>query len=410
MIVIVCETETHKIAKAISADLAHAYKDQLQVAILIASDTIVWPAEYSWDDLLIVIYQNADFPKIGKDFISEYRQSRGQNSFVLPVSVNLANKTPPEPVSDIKAILYDDVAKGEFGRIANRVGAILGLRIRHRDHKIFISYRAVDGNLIAQKLNEFLEENGFRPWLDEAPDRYDGEPNIPVGTNVQAVIEQNLKDANLIVLIDTPKAPQSRWLKLEIDTANAHLIPILPICFRPTSDKRNGPHFSSLRELQRWVDISWLDNNGPTIDDSVLYDIMDKMETYLCDIYRRKLRVPNLVQNQFVSRGFSWEELDRHKYIYDSLKQNDLRIRFRAISHCSIFDEVYKPALKVFAEYCDSTPASYLLYVYDGEILSEIEMEDLYSEAIVKKAMNLIILHNQEVSTILDSIFAGVSL
>lgn len=410
MIVIVCETETYKIAQAISADLAHAYKDQLQVAILIASDPLVWPAEYSWDDLLIVIYRNAGFPEIGKGFISGYLQSRGQINFVLPISVNPANKMPPDPISGVKAMLYDDEAKGEFGRIANRVGATLGLRIRHRDNKVFISYRAVDGSNIALKLYEFLGKNGFRPWLDEEKDPYDGEPSIPVGTDVQAAIEQNLKDANMIVLIDTPRARESRWLKLEIDTANAHLIPILPICFRPTSDNRIGPRFSSLRELQRWVDVSYLDNNGPDIDNSVLYDIMDKMETYLCDIYRRKLRVPNLVRNHFVSRGFSWEELDRHKYIYDSLRQLDVRIRFRAISHCSIFDEVYKPALKVFTDYCASTPANYLLFVYDGEVLPDIEIADLYTEAIVKATINLIILHNQEVSAVLDSVFAGVSL
>jgi len=410
MIVILCEPETNHIAQSVRADLVDAYKNQLQVAVLITGQTLVWPAEIAWDDLLIVIYQSIDFPETGKDFIRTYSQSRDPYSFVLPVSLNPAYKTPPEPISGTKAIFYDDEAKGEFGRIANRVGAILGLRIRHRDHKIFISYRAVDGSNIAQKFHKFLDENGFRPWLDEAPDRYDGEPNIPAGTSVQAAIEQNLKDANLILLIDTPRAPESRWLKLEIDIANAHLIPILPICLRSATDYHRGPRFRSLRELQRWVDVSWADNNSTTIDDNVISDVMNKMEGYLSEIYRRKLRVPFIVKNQFISRGFSWQELDPHKYIYDSLKQMSSRLRIRALSHCSMFDEIYTPALNVFTKYCAGSYANFILFIYDGEVLPDREIDDLYDDPRLRDVSNLIILHNQELSAILDTRLMGGSL
>ena len=170
MIGIICENEVQPIAQAISRDLAQAYNDQLQVTSMPTNEHAAWLTEPAWDDLLIVLYDTRNFPEIGSMLIQDYLSMTDGRGYVLPVALHPQRQMPPEPIGHLKAILYDDLAKGVSGRIARRIGAMLGLRLRHADTKVFISYRAVDDNTIAQQLYAFLQGDGFRPWLDEAQD------------------------------------------------------------------------------------------------------------------------------------------------------------------------------------------------------------------------------------------------
>ena len=121
-------------------------------------------------------------------------------------------------------------------------------------NQIFISYRTADGSAIAVQLYDHLSSLGYLPWRDEARE-FDGEPQILPGSPVQQAIDDALSKANLVMLIDTPSAPHSPWIKHEVDTANSLLLPILPICFRDANDPKKGPRFRSLLDLQRWVEL-----------------------------------------------------------------------------------------------------------------------------------------------------------
>ncbi|SRR6266478_6275539 len=150
---------------------------------------------------------------------------------VLPVATDEHARKPPGAAAGIKALEYDAAAEGPNGRLANRVGGLLGLRVQGRDSKVFISYPAVDGTTIAKQLHDHLISLGHRAYLDQAKE-FDGEPNIRPGSPVQKQIDEALEKANLVLLIDTPSAPSSEWIKHEVDTADGLLLPILPLCFR----------------------------------------------------------------------------------------------------------------------------------------------------------------------------------
>jgi hypothetical protein len=126
-----------------------------------------WPSEVSWDDLLLVIYNGKNFPATGNAFIAQYLKERSPSAILLPVAINLAAKTPPTAAAAIKALEYDHAAKRQKGRLVNRVGAMLGLRVQGRDCKIFISYRATDGAAIAEQLYAHLKSLGHSPFLDQ---------------------------------------------------------------------------------------------------------------------------------------------------------------------------------------------------------------------------------------------------
>jgi hypothetical protein len=337
MIGIVCENEAQPIAQDICEDLAQAYHDQLQVTIIPAHEQTAWCVEPAWDDLLIALYDTQNFPEMGKRFIQAYLDMSDARGYVLPVALHPQRQRPPEPMSHLKAILYDDAAKGTTGRIARRVGALLGLRLRRGDTKIFISYRAVDGSAIAQQLYAFLHSHGFNPWLDEAQDADDGDPNIQGGENVQTVLDTHLRQAALILLVDTPKAPESKWIKFEIDTANAQLLPIFPVCCRDEDDHRRGPRFRSLMDLQRWEPVT-LRPHRPAmpLEETELDRIMDEIESYLCEIYRRKSKIPYEVSKRFKDHDFAWTALDDSRRLYQSLKRYNVRISNTFAKICTL--------------------------------------------------------------------------
>jgi len=128
---------------------------------------------------------------------------------------------------------------------------------------------------------------------------------------------------------------------------------------------------------------------------------LDDAEEYLCEIFRRKCRVPFLVEREFVSRDFSWTVLDPRLLIYESSKSHNGRLRTKVCSHCSIFDQIYLPAVNRFTAFLDQTGrGNYSLFIYDGEVLPDHQLED-----IAAGDENIIVLHHQEIAALIDSNF-----
>ena len=221
MILILFQTGCRTTAERTASDLGTAFGNHVSIRLLDSATSCVWPAESAWDDLLIVVYDGSEFPASGNSFISQFIKDRPNSAILLPVAVNPAAKSPPEAARTIKALEFDREAEGPSGRLARRVGAMLGLRLQARDGKVFISYRTLDGENIATQIHEHLLSFGYRPFLDSARE-IDGETTILPGSPVQKQIDDGLTQSNLVLLIDTPSAPNSVWIKHEVDTARTH--------------------------------------------------------------------------------------------------------------------------------------------------------------------------------------------
>jgi hypothetical protein len=216
-----------------------------------------------------------------------------------------------------------------------------------------------------------------------------------------------LDKSNLVLLIDTPSAPDSKWITHEVDTAGSLLLPILPICFRDKRDSKRGPRFKSLFALQRWVEFQ---NPAPAhrrpLTASQLDEIVSTAEKYLCEIFQRKCRVPFIVEKEFVSRGFGWRALDQRLLMFRSSKGTNWRVRTNILSHCSIFDPSYGPALKRFWSFLEDVDRhNYSLFLYDGELIPEPQLQKIVREA---KDESVIILHHQELAALIDSNFTSL--
>ena len=389
------------IAEMIANGLSCAYNEQIAITRFLASSASKWSPEPRWDDILLVIYDGATFPPNGLDFIRDYMGNR-RNGLVLPVSTVSNNRKPPSGADHIKAFECDS-PQTSAGALVARVGAMIGLRLQHRENEIFISYRATDGKAQAEQLEKYLTSIGYPTWRDEAND-IDGATKILPGSKVQNDIDRALERAAVVVLLDTPDAAGSKWIKHEIDTANGVLVPVLPICFRASEDRRKGPRFSSLVQLQRWVDIS---HTVGELTELELSSIVAEMEIYLSEILRRKCRVPFIVEREFTSRNFEWRELDRRHLIAESIKGTGSRVPTRIVSHCSIFDHVYGPSLDRFAEtFRQYGTYNHSLYIYDGELIPEIQLCDIVNTRPLSK--DVVVLHHQELAALIDSNFTAL--
>jgi hypothetical protein len=405
MIVILYPSDHQSIAEAVAGDLTDAFAKHVEVSLIPAISAAAWPGDAFWDDLLILMYDAKAFPETGKRFAAEYRKQRPEGS-ILPIALDPAQRKPPEPIDGIKALEFDAASAGVDGRLANRVGSMLGLRVQGRDTKIFVSYRVTDGAAVAKQLHDYLLSLGHSAWLDAAQE-IDGETKILPGSDVQNQIDEALDGANLLLLVDTPSVLGSRWIKHEIDTADSLLLPILPITFKTPGDAKKGPRFNSLLALRRWVEIEKSDlGAGSPLRDDELDQIVSAADRYLCEIFKRKCKIPSIAEKQFVSNGFVWKVLDKRLLMFESSKGQNSRLCTKVLSHCSVFDCIYSPALKRFNAFLRANVKSnYSLFIYDGELLPDADLQE------ITKAQEdpIIILHHQELTALINSNFTTLA-
>lgn len=402
MITILYQSACEDIAKAIESDLTAAFSGQVDVTTAAAMSATPSIGTPSWDDLLLVVFNTSPFPDNGNTFIREHLRVRHHGAGILPVATDISTARPPREADAIKSIVYADTEESRK-LLVNRIGAMIGLRWQGRDSNIFISYREKDGKEIAQQLNAYLLSLGHRPFLDQARE-FDGLPRILPGSPVQKEIDQALDAASLVLLIDTPSAAESIWIRHEIETADSLMLPILPLVFRNADDGKKGPRFASLRSLMRWVSFAFNPAANPSpLNVAQLEAIVSEAEHYYCEIFRRKCRVPLLVEKEFTSRDYVWEVLNQRLLMFQSSKKHSARLNTSVLTHCSIFDQVYGPAVNRFLKFLESTQkTNYSLFVYDGDLIPEPELNDIAEE---QQDSSLIILHHQELATLIRTNF-----
>ncbi len=111
--------------------------------------------------------------------------------------------------------------------------------------------------------------------------------------------------------------------------------------------------------------------------------------------------MPFIVEKEFVSRGFAWKVLDQRLLMYESAKTHSGRLHTKVYSHCSMFDQIYMPALNRFSAFLDQTGrGNYSLFIYDGELLPDLQLEE-----IAAGEGDVIVLHHQELAALIDSNF-----
>src|SRR5205085_7911344 len=59
-------------ARECEKNIQTAFKGAIEVATMLADSPSAWPSDRSWDDLLVVIYADPNFPDAGNQFVTEF--------------------------------------------------------------------------------------------------------------------------------------------------------------------------------------------------------------------------------------------------------------------------------------------------------------------------------------------------
>jgi hypothetical protein len=393
VILILAQDGAESAAQAISAAIVQEYS--LPIAPEIVNTNAVWSRPVEWDDLLMVVYNSAALPASAVQYIQAFRTAHKTGGSVVPVGVNPAFRVPPDPISGIKAAQYDGSPQ-VLAKIVQSAGVFLGLSLRPGSQKIFVSYRASDGKPLAESVYGRLKDAGFDAWLDRA-----GE-NLTVGTDVQDTIRKNLEEAAMVLLIDTPDAPDSRWIKIEVDLANSQLIPVLPA----VAGGERTSRFVQLQGLRRWALVKQNGLDSTPLSDGEWDGVRAEIDQLLLSTLRRRLRILSRAQKAFEDQGYRWQAVDDRLRMYRSEKSINAMRRVVAFSHCLVQDITFLPALRAWwnylTQYRDLATVNQKLCIYDREkVLSDAEIDTIAQSL---PEINAILAHYTELDVLVPSL------
>lgn len=169
-----------------------------RIALVFAEKGSVWSAQ---DEL--------NFKKLLADGVT-----------VLPVIPDAPSaKYLPPALSHINAFVKRSYGNAWGECLADEVLSLSWLR--RRMPKVFISYKRLDSGRIASQLYDRLNRLGYETFLDEA--------SVPRGADFQRELKWWLNDADLLVVLASPRFPWSRWCMEEVTFCQQRFIGVAAI-------------------------------------------------------------------------------------------------------------------------------------------------------------------------------------
>jgi hypothetical protein len=276
---------------------------------------------------------------------------------LLPIAINPAIGRPPEPISGLKSRFLDS----DLDTILTTIGALLGLALRPQNSKLFISYRMADGAKSAKKLADYLTSRGYIAWLDEESD-VRGRTNLNTGDDVQQVIEKELTSASAVIVVDTPDAPSSEWIDIEVQLAIGKMIPVFPVVLHPDGEETSSSRFRVLQGLQRRSVVKSSSIDGQLlIPEEALAEVSTQLEGYLQKVYQNRVVEPRNLEQAFLLSGWQYGQNELIPYLHSGKIGGQTSI-WTLLACCSFEDNIFTPRVLAFIDDVKSLAAKGKLY------------------------------------------------
>jgi hypothetical protein len=340
-------------------------------------------------------------------WLAKWKQGRGWIP-LLPVALDGGSSIPPEPFAGIKSRVWPQ----DQEQLLTTVGAYLGMAIRPGRTKLFISYRKADAFEAAKKLHDHFAKAGFDVFLDEADDRFDV-PNLEIGDDVQAEIAEKLEASNAMILLDSPQAPGSKWMRVEIETAIGKPVPVVPVVLY-TSGHEPSSRFRSVAGLHRRICIRTPEAGGQLqFTDSHLTAIASNLEQYLFNLYICRSVQPRRLARVFAQNQWQFDHHCRKGNLYDARTGTPPLPIFRMLACCSFEDPVFVPSVRAFLRDIDELGSgnerfARHLYFYPGNILYPDDLAFLQDQEIPElRTANTELIHYDEAVARINKLAGG---
>jgi hypothetical protein len=230
-------------------------------------------------------------------------QRLGAKVFPLVEDLTQFSQRIPAALQPINGIPWSDA------RVVGDVLRAFGLTRRQR--QAFISYKRSDSEGIARQLTHKLFDRGYQVFLDTA--------SVERGMPFQNVLRDRLADIDLVVLLDSPNALQSRWVHEELDLINQLGLGVLQLLWtRPDPEDTTqldlmatkGTEFSVRfpLEMLHFVDPAVTIGTKALLRDEILDQVADRAEnTRIRSLGARQARVLSYLRAEVRRKGLNFE-------------------------------------------------------------------------------------------------------
>jgi hypothetical protein len=144
--------------------------------------------------------------------LSWYEDVIGLNNWsVLPIfrqGGSPASAFSPGPLRKLNATFWKTLATECVPAILARGG------LTNADQRVFISYRRLETQPLADQLFDALTHEGFDVFVDRF--------TVPPGVDFQMRLDQELADKSMVILLESHGVPESKWTQHEIDFAKRY--------------------------------------------------------------------------------------------------------------------------------------------------------------------------------------------
>ena len=170
--------------------------------------------EYKSNQPCFVIYFGHEYASY--ENITEVQMMLDDGNLILPVYHEHFDIEIPDILENQNAIKYHI---SQISKITNLALESFG---KLRDtRKVFVSYKRSESTSVAIQLYEALERNNFDVFLDTH--------SIKQGEPFQDELWHRMTDADVIIMLNTPKFMESKWCKEEVAEASAKQIGIVQL-------------------------------------------------------------------------------------------------------------------------------------------------------------------------------------
>lgn len=122
---------------------------------------------------------------------------------IMPAGANPSTLLPTDDLRKINVAFWSKLITESVPAVLSRAG------LTPEEHRVFISYRRVETQPLAEQLFDRLTHEGFDVFLD----RFSIEP----GLDFQRRLHQELADKAMVVLLESSWVQSSKWTQHEID-------------------------------------------------------------------------------------------------------------------------------------------------------------------------------------------------
>lgn len=156
--------------------------------------------------------------------------------FVFDPQLGAFNEQAPVVLHHINAIALDD--RHDVRHVVTHVLRLMG--VEENERSVFISYAQADGTPWAYELRRLLIDDGWDVFLDRL--------SIEPGVDFQKTLTRDLDGRSLVLVIDTPMAPQRDWVTWELAYARENSIGIMGF-----ATKALGAHVDQVDDDRRFT-------------------------------------------------------------------------------------------------------------------------------------------------------------